>query len=333
MDKEWSKLYNFITKSRQVVLSTHMSPDPDGLGSEVAFYYYLHGLNKKCKIINISPIENHYRVVDPEGIVEHYNPRLHDDWISNSDLAIVFDIGNYRRLGVIADHINDKSIYSISIDHHPSNDKFFKFKILDTSAPATGYMVWKFFKYLNIESFDKKIAIALYAALITDTGSFRYNSTNSDTHMMAANLLDNGVKPYDVYSAIYEQRTKPQIKLLNAALSKIEYSKCNEFAWVVLDNNVFLSTNTKSSDVEGLADFLRSIKNVEVAFIMIQIQKGNIRLSFRSRGKYIINDIAQSFGGGGHKLAAGATVKNMSFIEIKEKILEQLKKKKEEYVN
>ena len=328
MNELWKNLKNKVDNSNRIFLSTHINPDGDGLGSEIAFYYYLKSINKECKIINISKIEDNYQFLNKNSIIEQYDSDIHDSYITNSDLSIIFDIGDYRRLGVIGNLIKNNNIYTISLDHHPSDDKFFDLKILNVSAPATGYVVWKYFKYLNMNKYTVDIAIGLYTALITDTGSFRYNSTNSDSHIMASELLDSGVKPYDVYANIYEQRTIEQVKLLARAISMLEFSECGEYAWVSINQQIFKDTYSKPSHVEGFADFIRSIKNVEVSFVMIELANGDIKLSLRSRGKYIVNDIAHKFNGGGHLLAAGATCENMNFDNIINIILEELNKKR-----
>ena len=123
MDEKWEKLNNLIQNSSQIILSTHMNPDPDGLGSEIAFYYYLKYINKDCKIINISPIETNYKILDPDDVIECYKFENHANWVKKCDLAIVFDIGDYRRLGTIADHINDKNISVNRIIIVESNEK------------------------------------------------------------------------------------------------------------------------------------------------------------------------------------------------------------------
>ena len=151
---------------------------------------------------------------------------------------------------------------------------------------------------------------------------------------MAKELLENGVKPYYVFSNIYEQRKIKQIKLFSLILQNINYFNNNEFASVRITRKMLNDTKCTSDDVEGIADFIRSIKGVEVSFVLSELKDNTIKINFRSRGKYIINDIAQSLNGGGHQLAAGASIKNMDFLEIEEIILKQLNQKsKESYVN
>ena len=175
---------------------------------------------------------------------------------------------------------------------------------------------------------------SLYASLISDTGSFRYNSTTADCHLMAKELLENGVRPYYVYSNLYEQREIRQIKLLSIIVNNINFYNNNQFACVKISNQMLHNAECRPEDTDGIADFIRSIKGVEVSFILSEMPDKSIKVNFRSRGKYIINDIANSLNGGGHMLAAGASVKSMSFNQIEKKILKQLNTKaKDIYVN
>tara|TARA_Y100000748_G_C15061385_1_gene318744 strand:- start:72 stop:506 length:435 start_codon:yes stop_codon:yes gene_type:complete len=144
---------------------------------------------------------------------------------------------------------------------------------------------------------------------------------------MAAHLLECGVKPYDIYDLVYERREISQVKLLSYVINNLEFYSNDEFAGYTITKEVIDSHGAKYSDVEGFTDFVRSIKGVQVSFMILE-QPHNIRINFRSRGKYIINDIAEHFGGGGHKLAAGATIKDQSIEEIKSKIINLLIRKK-----
>jgi len=324
---EWKILNNIIKDSNSFILSTHVNPDGDGLGSQLAFYYYLKDMGKQCKIINHSSLPSHYKFLDSDNVIEQYSDELHSDYFKKVDVAIIFDIGDCKRLESVYYKLKDMNSYIVSIDHHPSKNDFFDHCFVDLSMPATGYMVWDFLMYNNYKDIPIKAAEGLYCALITDTGSFRYNSTTPECHEMASHLLSLGVKPYDVYSNVYERREIPQILLLSLAINKIKFYSDGEFAGYVIDQKLLEKANAKHNDVEGFTDFVRSIKGVEVAFMILE-QRYDLRINLRSRGKYIIRDIAEHFGGGGHKLAAGATIKNISIEKIESKIVDLLNRKK-----
>ena len=326
----WKELDSLIGKPEKIILSTHVNSDGDGLGSEIGMYYYLKSLNKDCKIINPSAFPGIYKLINPDDIVECYSIDK-DNWIQSVDLAIIFDIGDYNRLNEIYPLIKNREI--CVMDHHPKKDNLSAtLPIIDIDAPATGYMVWKFFQYLDMtdSGLDIKIGNALYAALISDTGSFRYGSTHPDCHIMAANLLQSGVQPYEVYKSIYEQRPIEQINLLSRVIKSLKFNHNKKVAWCIVTPDMIASVGAKTEDVEGFTDFIRSIKGVEIACMIHEVSSTVFRINFRSSGKYIINDIAAYFNGGGHKLAAGATVENSSFDEIENTIINMLNKKRDE---
>ena len=144
----WDKLRNLIQDSQSILLSTHINADGDGLGSEIAFYYYLKSLDKDCRIINPTSLPYNYKVIDPDLLVKKYTVDM-DQWLENVDLTIIFDIGDHRRTGEIGNKVYGNCIVA-SIDHHPAReDHPFKLNIVDASAPATGYMIWKYFHHIS----------------------------------------------------------------------------------------------------------------------------------------------------------------------------------------
>ena len=321
---------DIIKKSHTILLSTHENPDCDGLGSEISFYYYLKKLGKECRIINCSAMSPKYSFIDPDDIIEIYQPD-YDTWLQNIDLAIIFDIGSYKRLREIYPLIeNCKN--KVSIDHHISKDSsFFTYEYIDVTAPATGYMSWDFLNSISPSTLKEiKVANALYSAIITDTGSFRYSNTNPKTHIIASSLLKTGVNPNEIYQNIYENRTKSQIALLSYVINNTKYSVSDEVAHVTLTKDSFDACNADLLDNEGMADFLRSIEGVEVSFVITQIDKDVYKVSLRSRKKYIINDIAEKFNGGGHPLASGATVKTSNVNKLETDIIKYLKERIED---
>jgi len=324
----WDQLSELIQKNQSILLSTHINADGDGLGSEIAFYYYLKGIGKECRIVNASSLGYNYAVIDPEKVVETYNIKA-DDWLAVVDLTIVFDIGDHRRIGQIGDHVYGNSTV-VSIDHHPARkDHPYTLNIVDASAPATGYMIWKYFQHIHYA--DKKLPIivanALYASVVTDTASFKYQSTTSDTHYMAAHLIESGVDGYDIQRSIYEQRKLSFVKLMGAVIQTLQYSSNGKVIWTVVTQEMIHNAGGTEEDVDGFTEFIRMVDGVEISFMILEKPDGSHRISFRSSGNYIINDVAQSFDGGGHKFAAGARISKMSTEDIQQEIKKQLAEK------
>jgi len=329
LDKNnWDSLTSHIEQSNFILLSTHINSDGDGIGSEIAFYYFLKDMGKECRIINATSTPDNLNIIDPDSIVEVYE-NSYDSWLSKVDLTIVFDIGDHRRTGPIGELVYESS-YIISIDHHPAKEGHpFDLNIVHPDAPATGYMVWKYMEYLGKTktSLPLKMANALYAAVVTDTGSFKYQSTTPDTHKMASHLLESGVKGYDIQRSIYEQNKLSRIRLMGLIIQNLYYSDNGKVVWSIVTRDMIQKANAGDSDVDGFTEFIRTIEGVEVSFMVRETNKGNHRINFRSSGNYIINDIAQSFDGGGHKFAAGASVDGLSLAEIETKIITMLDEK------
>lgn len=324
----WEQLSLIINESKIILLSTHINPDGDGLGSEVAFYYYLMELKKECRIINASPLTYNYEVIDPDKIVETYDTTM-DSWLESVDLTIVFDIGDHRRTGPIGKKVYSSSTV-VSIDHHPPKDGHpFSLNIVDKDSPATGYMVWKYFQKLGKtkEKLPLNIANGLYASLVTDTGSFKYQSTTADTHYMAAHLLESGVEGYEIQKCIYEQRRLPEIKLLGNVIQNLNYSRNGMVVWITVTQDRVIQAEAEDGDVDGFTEFIRSIKGVEISFMIQELKNGKHRINFRSSGHYTVNDVAQIFDGGGHKFAAGARITDLSTTEIESMIKNKLAEK------
>ena len=327
MDKNWKKIDDIIMGSNRIILSTHEKPDGDGLGSGIAFYYYLKSLNKDVRFIQPSQFPEQYKVIDPDSIVETYSDSC-KSWIESSDLLILFDIGHHKRARDVSKIATNNDIDIICIDHHKNDDlDIFKASFIDIDAPATGLLAWRYLKSKGYKPEDIKVFNALYAALVTDTGSFRYSNTTSECHNMASELLDYGVDPYAIYVPIYEQRKVSQLRLMSYVINNLKFNLNHRVCSAIIDSKALEETNSCLEDIDGFTEFLRAIENVEVSFLITEQKDASYRVNFRSKGKYVINDIASSLGGGGHKFAAGTKISNSNVIEIEEKIVNLLKSK------
>jgi len=325
---EWKQLTEYISKSKTILLSTHRDPDGDGLGSEIGFYYYLKSINKNVNIVNISPTPNKYKFLDQEQIIQAYDRKI-DSLIIDTDLVIVFDLGDFTRLGELGERIKENNINVVNMDHHiPRDDSPYIFSIVNQKSPSTTYMIWKYFEYLNINNspLSDNIAIALYTGLVNDTGSFRYNLVTSDSHNMASHLLESNVNPDEIYTQIYENRSISKINLLASMISKIKFFQNNKVAYTIINKETFSKSDSSIDDAEGFSEFIRGIDGIEISFSIIQ-RNDIYKISFRSSGTYTVNDIAALFGGGGHLLAAGCTINRQDLDETIETILTECSRK------
>ena len=318
---DWKKLNKKILSANQIVLSTHQNPDGDGLGSASAMYYYINSLGKECKIIHISDFPNQLDFLNQSNIIETYNNKNHSDWLSSADLALIFDVGDYNRLGILGEKLNKNNVYTINIDHHPDlNDKRFNDNYINIDAAATGEMVYDFLVENNID-LNQSMAQGIYTAVMTDTGSFRHNNTNQKSHKIAMDCIEYGVNNSKIYQSIYENRSKEQVALLAKVIDNLKFHKEGEIASFVISKEMLKNCGATPRDVDGFTDFVRSIEGVEIAIMIYENESNNCRINFRSKGNYIINNIAKLLGGGGHKFAAGAMT-NGSPEKVLQKVLD-----------
>lgn len=317
---DWKSLHNTINSSARILLSTHENPDGDGLGSATAVYHYLTKIGKDCRLIIISDLPKEYQFLNLDNIIETYDSNHHDDWISQADLAIIFDVGDFNRLRQVGEKISANSIKAINFDHHPDlKDKRFSDNYIQITAAATGEMVYDFLKSVNV-NLTLAMANGIYTAVMTDTGSFCYSNTNQKCHQIAIECLDVGVNTSQIYQTVYENRTAGQVKLLAGIINNLNFSDNHELAWFSISQKMMKNANAINKDIDGFSDFVRSIQGVEVALMVFENTNGTCRINFRSKGKYIINTIAKSLGGGGHKFAAGA-MKNGDLEDVLNDVL------------
>jgi len=212
----------------------------------------------------------------------------------------------------------------INIDHHITNPLEWPLTWLDAAASATGEMVYKLIKELDVK-IDQEIALCLYAAIFTDTGSFRYSNTTPECMRIAATLIESGAAPWLVAENVYESFSFPRLKLLGTVIENMERNANGRTAWVVVTDELFRQTGTTAEDTDNFVNFVRSAKGVEVAILFRQTGSAQYKISMRSKGRVDLSGLAQSFGGGGHKNAAGSVLDG-TIEEIKKRVLGEVEK-------
>ncbi len=315
LEAAWQGFHQALVGANRILLSTHENPDGDGLGSELALCEHLKAQGKDCRILNCTAAPALYHFLDPNGWLELYDKERDQAWVAGCDLAVVFDLGDFRRLREVGQDLVGHQVMLASIDHHPQlgyestgGKSPYTHLVLDYSAPSTGTLLWQYFKTYCSEPVTLPMALALYTALVTDTGSFKYDNTDERAHQMAIDLLKVGVKPYFVHKRVYEQRTHSQVRLLGVLIDHIEYSEDQHIGWCVLTQDRMIQAKATLEDVEGFSEFIRTIKDVEVSALLTEVEPGMTKVSLRSKGVLAINDVANKLGGGGHAFASGAQI-------------------------
>jgi phosphoesterase RecJ-like protein len=307
MKAEFTEIAEIIRQKDRFLLVTHVNPDGDGIGSEIALHRFLKRLGKTSTIVNGHPAPVNFHFLDPKAEVQVYNPSIHQSLASSVDVIFILDISNRDRLGRCGAVVRSSNALTICIDHHISNDKSADVNLIDVEASSTGELIYRLISVMDGE-ITLDIAEPLYVSLITDTGSFRFSNTNSIAHSIAAHLVEVGVRPRDIYESLYENSSIGRIKLLGFALAELKSAADGRIAWSKITMEMMRATNTRPQECEGFVDYLRLLKDVEVCLLFIELEGGKTKVSLRSRGTVDVNKIAGEFGGGGHQHAAGLFV-------------------------
>lgn len=305
---DWQPLWEIIESNQRFVLSSHVRPDADALGSELAMAEMLESKGKQVRIINPSAPPNTLEFLDPNGKVHKLGDTASPDDVSDTDVHIVLDTSAWSQLQGVGDILKKSQAIKVVVDHHVSSDNLGATEFKDTQCEATGTMVYRFLKSGDVE-ITESMARNLFCAITTDTGWFRFSSTTSETMRIGAELIDLGVKPAEMYRLLYEQRSFARIQLAGRILSKVQLDSDGKLAYTSVKWSDFVATSATPVDTESLVNECLTIAGTEAAFIAVEMQNKMIKISFRSRGALNVAAIAEQFGGGGHKQASGATMK------------------------
>ncbi|MBZ0203402.1 MAG: bifunctional oligoribonuclease/PAP phosphatase NrnA [Ignavibacteria bacterium] len=329
------EIVSLINNNQEFILTSHVNPDGDSIGSEIALQKYLSSLGKSAKVLNYSPTPANYTFLDSDNVIEQFNEVHHKNLIENTDVIFVLDTNEYSRLRTLEPFIKSSKAKKILIDHHLGYDPvsgLFDSYIVDTDSPATGEMLYKFFKNIAEDSSQdikdivtRDMAVALYAAIMTDTGSFKFNRTDSETHDIISELLSYGLNPYDIYSEIYNRATLGKLHLLGRFLNKITMIYEGKAAYSVVSQSDFEETQTDEYAIEGFSSHLMSLETVELGIVITETKRG-VKLSFRSKGNVRSNELAGEFQGGGHMNASGAFVPGAKLESIVKEVISKAEK-------
>jgi len=307
-----------IKRFNKFLITSHINPEGDAIGSQAAMACLLRKLGKKFVMLDDSPVPKLLRFMrGTEGISKEMPHNF------NYQAVIIMDSPDLARIGRVNDYIKKDSVI-INIDHHISNVNFGKYNWVEPDYSSTGEMVYDLFKAFKVKiGMDE--AVALYAAIMTDTGSFRYSNTSSKTHRITAELIDIGVKPYEMHSRIYETSSIQDTNLLGEALQTMKITDDGKIAWLWVTKEMLKKTNASLEGTEGIINFGRSIGGVEIAVLFRETgTKDRVKVSFRSKGAADVNKLAGYFGGGGHPAASGCSVLG-KIEEVEKKVLEKAK--------
>lgn len=308
-----------IAPKKRVCLTTHVNPDGDGLGSEVGLAHLLRERGLTVEVANptATPPRFAFLFRDLPGV-----DRSGDavKAIRRADVIVVLDIADLSRLGMLQDAVRTRGVPVACIDHHtsagtlPDGPRY-----VDPGAAATGELIYEI-ALANGWPLTRTAARALYVALVTDTGGFRFSNTHPHTLRIAAELLEVGVEPESIYLDVYANAPEGRPRLLAEALQTLVVESDVGLAWVTVPPGAMDRFRTTSDDLEGVVEFPRSIAGVRMALLFREVSQGRVKVSLRSVGDVDVAAFARPFGGGGHVKAAGVALEG-SLADVQARIL------------
>ncbi|MBC7979413.1 MAG: bifunctional oligoribonuclease/PAP phosphatase NrnA [Armatimonadetes bacterium] len=307
-----------ISRHESFVIMSHVRPDGDAIGSQLALGFSLLAMGKTVYLINedgvpesLEFLKGSEKVTRPPG--EPFDV----------EVAIALDTAAKPRLGEGALHASGRAKLWINIDHHLSNPGYGDLNVIDATSPATGQILYELIMALDLP-FLEETRDAIYVAVSTDTGSFQYGSTTAKTYEMAADLVRRGLEVGRINAETYDSHPYRRLELMCALLNTLEISKNGMLAHWELRDETRVRLKLMPDDSEGLIDLIRGVRGVLVAVFFEELEGGKIRVSMRSKDKGVnVCEVAQQFGGGGHALAAG--IRTAGPIEaVKVKVLAAL---------
>ena len=305
MSIDWQPLRPIIDSHSRFLLCSHVRPDGDAIGSELGMARLLEALGKSVRIVNPSALPETLLWLDPERRVLKIGEGINEAEAADCDVLIVLDTSAWAQLVDLGSVIKRTSAVKVVIDHHVSADDLGAVEFKDPLAEATGALVFQMADALGYP-LTPDVALPLYCAIATDTGWFRFSSTTGETMRTVGRLIDLGAQPHLVYEKLYEQASLARVRLAGCVLSRVTLDAGGRLAYTWVKQADYVETGARPADTEDLVNECLTIGGTECAFIAIEQPNKRIKVSFRSRTSLNVAQIAEQFGGGGHKQAAGA---------------------------
>jgi len=310
---------DYIADGDNYILTTHVNPDGDGLGSEVALRRFFSEKGKTAQIVNPAPIPEMYKFLDQGGALQVYRPEVHDEEFFRDKTVFSLDNSSLKRMGQLGRVVEAAGRPIVCLDHHTYEGGLPGLYYVDRKASATGELVYKLIKGLG-GTIDRVVAEAIYVAILTDTGGFRFPNTTAESFRIASELVGVGISPAHIYNLLYEMNRPSKLRLMGLALKNLEIYADGRIALLAVTADMIDSVGAERVDVDGLVEVLRTIKGVELGVLLLELPGNRVKASLRSKWDLDVHELASLFGGGGHPRAAGFVVPG-TLEEVKRELL------------
>ena len=339
----FDSLFPLIREHSSFIITSHVNPDGDALGSEIGLAEWLLSLGKQVRVINHSPTPYNYFVFDePNPVLEQFKQEAHEKALRSAEVIFVLDVNDPGRVRSVGSYLSrgaglppgapipePVSVPIVVIDHHLNPKDFASQYFIDTDATSTGELIYRLIRQAQPSlggTITPKAAMALYVAIMTDTGSFRFPRTDSGTLRMCADLLDLGADPVRAYDEVYNQSPAGRLLLMRECLNSFEYHHENRMAFQAIMQSQLEAAGAMEEDVDGFVQMPFQVRGIVLSVFLLELKEG-WKISTRSKGNVSAAAFAQSFGGNGHFNAAGARVHGkISLGDMKQMILENAAK-------
>lgn len=302
-------------EKQRFLIACHENPEGDAIGSELALALALRKMGKVATVLNADPVPWNLMFLPGADTV------VRDEDGSRYEVAVVVDCGSPERTGSVQAELR-KPPLMVNIDHHRTNGCRGDHCLVDPEAAATGMLIYRVLDAMGSE-IDYDVAVNIYVAILTDTGSFHYSNTSPEAFRIAGEMVRRGIDPWDVAEKVYESRSADRLRLLGRVLASLEIGAGGKVASITTMKKDLADFSAGKDALEGFINYPRSVIGVEIAVSFREEGEREFRVSFRSKGRVDVSAVAQSFGGGGHRNAAGCTVRG-SLSDVKEKVFAAL---------
>lgn len=315
----------FLSSPKKIAIVSHKNPDGDAIGSSLGLFHYLKKFKHEIEVIMPNDFPDFLKWMPGCNKILDYENQTDKskELIENADAIFTLDFNDLSRVGSMENVLRSSQAVKIMIDHHQQPKDYPDYMYSDVKMCSTSQMIYHFIEMLDdVDKIDNNIGSCLYAGIMTDTGSFRFPSTTSTTHKVVADLIDKGVNNSEIHNLVYDTNSYSRLQLLGRALNNMRVLPDYNAAYITLDHSELNKFQFKKGDTEGVVNYALSVKNMILAAIFIEHkQEGIVKISFRSKGDFSVNELARThFNGGGHINAAGGR-SELSLKETVEKFI------------
>lgn len=315
-------LHAFLARHQRFLLTTHVNPDGDAIGSEMAFARWLAARGKQVRVLNDSPTPAAFQWLTEGHPIESWNEAVAEARFAEADALVVIDTGNRGRIGRLSPCLDRHAIAVAVVDHHVTHDGFGQVNVIEPQLASAASLV---FELIGEDGWtlDPLAAEALYVGLFTDTGNFRYSNTDARAHRMAATLVEAGVDPQATTSRVTASAPPGRLRFFGEVLAALQVLDGGRLVVIEASPEQFTRHGLVGADTEGLVDLPRTIAGVEIVMLVSELPPGRVKISLRSTGRVSIDQVCARYGGGGHPHAAGLQLQG-SREDAKAKLLPDL---------